>query len=486
MEEENTKKTFWQIHSIVSQMRVAGVLIVCTVLAAFIAYVLYNYTEVLLKQRMQERLVAIVSTASKQFDSNDIAAIAGDDSDLNKIELERIVLQLEKMREANSDITYAYMMRKTDDPSVFSFVADADSLLTSEELDANEDGIVDDSEVAPLPGDSFEVDEFPTLKNEAFYHPVAANELEQDQWSVQLSAYAPIFDDNDNAVAIVGIDVTIDNFKQRTQAMLLPFLLFIFFLIILLTLLTLLLVRFYGERVDAMHEIDRQKDELLSIVSHQLATPISSTKWYLEMLQDGDVGKLSGEQKKHVKSIQGIAENLTDLVGMILDVSRIQLGRMQVDREALNLNEFFDEILAVIEPKAEEQKVTFNVSIPTDLPIAMLDRRLMRMTVENLLSNAVKYTPEKGTVEFIVEQRGDSLWYKVKDTGCGIPKAEHKKMFTKLYRASNVRSVSGNGFGLYVAKGAVEAQDGSIDFTSAEGEGTTFEVQLPIIKPNKE
>ena len=170
---------------------------------------------------------------------------------------------------------------------------------------------------------------------------------------------------------------------------------------------------------------------------------------------------------------------------MILDVSRVQLGRMQVDREALDLSEFFKEILTVIEPKAEEKKVKFSVSLPEKLPVAMLDRRLMRMTLENLLSNAVKYTPEKGSVELRVTVKDDVLEYIVKDTGCGIPKAEQKKMFTKLFRASNVLNVSGNGFGLFVAKGAVEAQGGSISFVSAGGEGTTFTVAIPLITPKE-
>ncbi|OGJ81808.1 hypothetical protein A2598_05645, partial [Candidatus Peribacteria bacterium RIFOXYD1_FULL_54_13] len=346
--EKQTQESSGLVADIMPHFRVVAVVVSCALLAAGITYILYNYTQVLLKERMQERLVAIVSTAARTFEVSDIQAIEGNELDIGKPELERIVGQLGAMREANPDITYAYMMRRTDDPNVVAFVADADSLLSAEELDINDDGEVDDTEVAPLPGDLFDVNEYPTLNYEAFYHPVAANELEEDQWSVQLSAYAPIFDSAGDTVAIVGIDVTIENFKQRTQTMLLPFLLFIFFLIALLTLLTLLLIRFYGERVRAMREIDRQKDELLSIVSHQLATPVSSAKWYLEMLQDGDVGKLTPKQGEHVHSIQGIAENLTDLVSMILDVSRVQLGRMQVDREALDLSEFFKEILTVI------------------------------------------------------------------------------------------------------------------------------------------
>ncbi len=230
-----------------------------------------------------------------------------------------------------------------------------------------------------------------------------------------------------------------------------------------------------------LRELDRQKDELLSIVSHQLATPITSVKWYLEMLQDGDVGELQEDQKKHVKSMQAIAADLTDLVGMILDVSRIQLGRMRIDKQSLDLGEFFKEILETVEPKAIEKHMTLVKNLPAAFPQANLDKRYTRMTIENLLTNAIKYTPENGNVTLDVRIKDNKLLCSVKDTGCGIPKAEQDKIFGKLFRASNVRnSVDGNGFGLYVAKGAVEAQGGSIRFESAEGKGTTFFVELPL------
>jgi len=147
----------------------------------------------------------------------------------------------------------------------------------------------------------------------------------------------------------------------------------------------------------------------------------------------------------------------------------------------LNLNEFFQDILDVINPKAEERKITLDVDIPEDLPVGMLDKRLMRMTLENLLSNAVKYSDEKhGKVEFHVSVKGNTLKYFVKDNGCGIPKKDQGQIFGKLFRASNVQKVDGNGFGLYAAKGAVEAQGGKIHFESDEGKGTSFFVEVPL------
>ena len=179
--------------------------------------------------------------------------------------------------------------------------------------------------------------------------------------------------------------------------------------------------------------------------------------------------------------MHGVTVNLADLVSMILDVSRIQLGRVNIEKQELDLNAFFKEILEVIEPKSKEKGVQFNVKMPSSLPKAMLDKRYTHMTFENLLSNAVKYTPAKGTVDFILELRGDRLYCEVKDSGCGIPKADQDKIFGKLFRASNVRNeVDGNGFGLYVAKGAIEAQGGKIWFESEEKKGTTFMVEVPL------
>lgn len=472
------KRNIWQ--AITSQGRVIVVLVTCVIIGSSITYALYNYTRVLMEEGLRERLLAIVSTAALQFSADDVKAVR-DEKDAVTPAYRRLVTELAAIQAENSNITYAYIMRKTKDPNTFSFVADAQGLIPPEEWDFNGDGVVSDDEVVPQPGEPFDVSSYPALRDKAYLFPVIADSLEMDQWSTQLSAYAPIFDNqNKQPVAIFGVDVEVSDYLHRTQETLLPFVLFIIALILLLMLLTLLLVRFYRERVNAVQELDRQKDELISIVSHQLATPVTSVKWYIEMMLDGDAGKLTEEQEKQLKTMQGVTADLVDLVGMILDVSRIQLGRMKVDRAPLDLGEFFVDILAVIEPKAQVKKQQFIKSLPKELPTAMLDKRLMRMTLENLLSNAVKYTPEGGKVELKVEAKDKMLRYSVKDTGCGIPKEEHDKIFGKLFRATNVRNTEGNGLGLFAAKGAVEAQAGKVWFESTAGKGTTFYVEIPL------
>lgn len=295
-----------------------------------------------------------------------------------------------------------------------------------------------------------------------------------------MSGYAPI-KEKGHTVAVLALDIEVSDFNTLVSATLRPFIIFVGFLLLVLASQTISLVRMWGSRVQFFQELDRQKDELLSLVSHQLATPVSSIKWYLEMLQDGDLGALNKEQKEHVKSMHSIGVSMSDLVSMILDVSRIQLGKVRIEKQDLDLKEFFDQLVATIEPKAEEKKVKFTKNIPNSFPKAKLDRRYTNMTIENLLSNAVKYTPTGGQVKFDVTINGNMMSVRVADTGMGIPKVEQDKIFGRMYRATNARNaIDGNGFGLFIAKGAVEAQGGKIWFESTEGKGTTFYVQLPL------
>jgi signal transduction histidine kinase len=453
----------------------------CCILVAVITFLLYRFTQGILEERLKERLIAIVATASLQIDVDDISKV-NDEHDVNTDAYRKLVTQLQFIRNANRNMKYAYLLRPTDDPNIFYFIADADSIDPSAEIDLNQDGEINDEDALVMPGEEYDVSEAHELRDIAPNFPTTDAELTNDQWGTFLSGYAPIKYQGKTA-AILGIDVEVGDYLILVRRTFIPFVLFIFFLLLVLSGLTVTLVKTWTIQVHAVEELDRQKDELLSIVSHQLATPVSSIKWYTEMMIDGDLGKITAKQKEHLGAMAGVAVNLSDLVSMILDVSRIQLGRMKIEKQKLDLNDFFHEILDIIKPKAEEKKVKFNVKKPSKLPVAMLDRRYTHMTVENLLSNAVKYTPEGGTVDFDISLKGKTMHIEVRDTGCGIPKQDQEKIFGKLFRASNVRNtVDGNGFGLFVAKGAVEAQGGKIWFQSTEGKGTTFFVDLPVVE----
>ncbi len=442
-------------------------------------YILFNQTRLILSDRLKERLIGITATAALQFDPGDISAVV-DESSIGSESFVRLVNTLQAIRNTNNNVFFSYLLRPTKQPQIFEFIADADSMDPYASIDLNGDGIIDESDALNVPGEEYDASEVPALINEAIYFPTTDPEpITADAWGTYISSYAPIKVKGET-IAILTLDVEVSDYIQLVNRTLWPFVVFVIFLFVILSIMTIVLVRMWASRVALLRELDRQKDELLSIVSHQLATPVTSVKWYLEMLLDGDSGELTEEQKKQLMTMQGVTADLVDLVGMILDVSRIQLGRMKVDRADLNLGEFFTEVLAVIEPKATVKKQQFIKVIPKSLPVASLDKRLMRMTLENLLSNAVKYTPEGGKVELKVEVKDSILRYTVRDTGCGIPKEDQEKIFGKLFRATNVRDTEGNGLGLFAAKGAAEAQGGKVWFTSESGKGTTFYVEVPL------
>lgn len=480
----NKEKNLWKrITTSPNFIAVASyaLLAVTAVFTLAISAFLYSYTQTLLEDRLFERMTAIASTSSLLFKASEINSLIemGAEKSLETSLYKETVLKLRDIKEANEDITYAYIYSKTDNPNIVKFVADADVIALRPDLNYNEDETTDEG----FPGSEYDVSDIPLIyENVAFEEVVVDVYFYDTIWGKLMTTYAPIKDRNGEAIATLAIDVDITDFNRLVKATYVPFGVSVVGLLFLLLIMTLTLIRMWGTRVEFIKELDRQKDELLSIVSHQLATPVSSMKWYLEMMLDGDIGKLTKEQTEHVESLQFSAANLSDLVSMILDVSRIQLGRMKIDRTDLDTDKFFKEVAKAMDPKATEQGVELVKDIQKDLPVAMLDIRLMRMTLENLLSNAVKYTPKGGKVTLSVKVEGNNLVYKVQDTGCGIPKQDHDKMFGKLFRASNVGKIDGNGFGLYVAKGAVEAQGGKISFESTEGKGTIFKVILPVIK----
>ncbi len=459
---------------------------IAILITVVISIILYRHTVNLLTENLHHRLEAIVRTAAVQFEANDLDKLKVLE-DYKTDEYQKVVKQLIKIRENNEDIVFAYILRKIDgDHTSMEFVADSHSLDPFAKIDLDGNGLIDDADALNYPGDIYE-----DVPVEAFdgYQDVTTNkELYEDQWGVLISGYAPIKRVDGTTAAVISVDIRADDFFVITNQTLFPFLAFIIFLVVVLLLLATILIHVWNKRVEFMSELDKQKDELLSIVSHQLATPISSVKWYLEMLIDGDLGKLTKEQNKHIKSMISLSADLSDLVSMILDVSRIQLGRMRIDAQDFKLSELIDEILTAIIPRAIKENVDLQTNVEKSLPTVCLDKRLMRMTLENLLSNAVKYTHKGGKVSFIVKKiNNNELYIEVKDNGCGIPKSDQAKIFGKLFRASNTKDIRGNGFGLYVAKGAIEAQGGGISFESTEGKGTTFYVKVPVrakLKPS--
>ncbi len=229
-------------------------------------------------------------------------------------------------------------------------------------------------------------------------------------------------------------------------------------------------------------QIDKAKTEFVSLASHQLRTPLSTINWYTEMLLAGDVGKLNKDQEEYLNLVYDGNQRMVELVNSLLNISRIELGTFAIDPEKVDLKKMAKSVLAELLQQTKEKKLNIKTKFDTKLSDYKTDSKLMRIIFQNLLTNAVKYTPEKGSITITLKKKTKKLLIEVTDTGYGIPKLEQPKIFTKLFRADNVRSkdTEGNGLGLYLVKSVVEEAEGSISFKSTENKGTTFSIILPL------
>jgi len=236
-----------------------------------------------------------------------------------------------------------------------------------------------------------------------------------------------------------------------------------------------------GENITHRKEVDKAKTEFVSLASHQLRTPLSAIRWYSEMLLSNSAGALSDKQHKYLQEIYDANKRMIELVGALLNVSRIDLGTFTMEPEWTQLPELIETAISELAPKIEKRNITINKQYGS-VPDVHVDPKLTRIVFQNLLSNAVKYTPEGGSITITLEKQDDTIAFSVADTGYGIPQEQQDEIFTKLFRADNAQEIDpgGTGLGLYIVKAVVEKSGGSIWFESEEGKGTTFYGILPI------
>ncbi len=244
------------------------------------------------------------------------------------------------------------------------------------------------------------------------------------------------------------------------------------------------IIFFVGIERDVTKEraIDKSKSEFVSLASHQLRTPLSAINWYTEMLLDEDVGKLNKKQKDYLGEIYHSSKRMADLVGSLLNVSRIELGTFAIEPKPTDIIEILKSVIKELSHEIKKRHQKLTEQYDKTIGLLSIDQSLMRVVLQNLISNSVKYTPNKGSIKVEVHKIGNDIIISVSDSGYGIPERQQSRIFEKFFRADNIREVEtdGTGLGLYIVKEIVEKSGGSIWFESKENKGTKFYVSLPV------
>jgi len=233
------------------------------------------------------------------------------------------------------------------------------------------------------------------------------------------------------------------------------------------------------------------KSDFISLVSHELKTPMTSIKGYSDLLVQESVGPINEAQSDFLNIIRSNTNRMATLVSDLTDISRIEADRLRLEFSATSFSQIVEEVIKSTQAQLDGKRHHLMIDIPDDLPLLWADSQRLTQIVLNLVSNAIKYTPEGGNIGISAKYTEDtdatngkshSVQIDVSDTGIGIPLDEKSKVFEKFFRseAPEVLSTTGTGLGLSITKHLVNMQGGKIWFESESGKGTTFSFTIPV------
>ncbi len=233
--------------------------------------------------------------------------------------------------------------------------------------------------------------------------------------------------------------------------------------------------------IEKEKQIDQAKNEFITLISHQLRTPLSAINWQTEALESGDLGDMNEKQKSYLAGIYASSQRMTALINSIIDVSRIELHAFVIYAKPTKIFPLIEDVVHSFSEQITIKKLSFHKDYTANLCTIRIDERYVRMILDHLIANAIKYTPNKGDIHLEAVCRDHNLYLTITDTGYGIPEQEISRVFSKLFRASNIltKDTEGAGISLYIVKTIIDYAGGKISVTSKQDHGTTFSVMLP-------
>lgn len=264
------------------------------------------------------------------------------------------------------------------------------------------------------------------------------------------------------------------------------------YIILIISVLIVVMLLFANSRIfeyailyNKIKEIDQMKDEFISMASHELRTPITVIKGYVEMISETEKN-LSDETKEYLSIVNISTERLNSLVEDLLDVSRIEQGRLKMNIQSMDVWPIIEDTVKELKIQADAKKLTLSSVLEQGSSTYInADKDRLKQVLINIIGNSIKYTPS-GSVEIKATNRDKKLAIFIKDTGIGMSAKEREGLFNKFYRVKNKKTadVSGTGLGLWITKQIIELMEGTITIDSMEGVGTQVTIEIPLIEKN--
>jgi PAS domain S-box-containing protein len=236
--------------------------------------------------------------------------------------------------------------------------------------------------------------------------------------------------------------------------------------------------------ITALKAMDKIKSDFVSMVAHEIKSPMNSVLALVKVIQDRLAGEVTEKQQEILGRVSEKIKGLSDLAADLLDLSRIESGLITLEKEKLQLAALLSEQVVFHQTRAQAKAVTLTLESVPELPPILANKRAVEEVFANLLTNAIKYTPERGTVSVSASSEKGYVHVAVKDTGFGISQENLTKIFERFYRVKddNTRMISGTGLGLAIVKSIVEAHNGRIEAESEPDRGSTFHVFFPVMQ----
>ncbi len=400
---------------------------------------------------------------SKAILSEDILNLAILNDLDNPSEIEKLI---QKIKEKDSEILEITILQPSDNKEKFSVIASTDKEKINKKT-------VDD------------------INFIAWYHPEGVARLQSGPmgryWEV-----SKIIGDIKNKKGLIVFDLSLKDsdmlINQTIQRM--------YWVTILSLLVVLLLIANHTRlfkyilKAAKLEEVDRMKDDFISMASHELRMPLTIINGYAEMLEDSlnkkqeDKKQAEYQERIHqLKNIKIASKRLSELVNDILDVSRIEQGKLTIKTEKININNLIQEVLEQFAIKANEKNLKLEFDEKQNQLWVKADPKKVKQILINLVGNAIKYT-QQGKVSILTEESKNFVKIIVKDTGIGMSAQAMKNLFSKFYRIKNDKTegISGTGLGLWISRELARKMKGDLEVESMEGVGSQFILKLPKIK----